>query len=345
MDVIAAHQKGRKNVVASMGTALTERQVYLVRSLAKTVVLALDADIAGQEATLRSLEASWRAMERRRFGQREEVSLRIAVLPEGSDPDDIIRESADRWDEIVKSAVPYMDFVIPAMARRHDLSTPQGKGRAAEALMPIIVSMGNAFEQDRYFGQLAGTLGVTREQLQASIGKLRPAPRERRPAGPQSSAPPSTTTVSPLASGDREPLEEFVLAALLHWPDLIEAVGDHSPEEFRRTENRELFTQLLAAGTIDELQRRLDESLLEHFTRLTESDIKPTTRQSAPRAIQQALERLERRHLGDRQAEILESVDFEPGAKLPKEVEDSIVSVNSKLKETYLVGAREKPHR
>ena len=67
MDVIAAHQHGRKNVVASMGTALTERQVYLVRTLAKTVVLALDADTAGQEATLRSLEASWRAMERRRF--------------------------------------------------------------------------------------------------------------------------------------------------------------------------------------------------------------------------------------------------------------------------------------
>ncbi len=344
MDVIAAHQNGRKNVVASMGTALTERQVYLVRSLAKTVVLALDADTAGQEATLRSLEASWRAMERRRFGQREEVSLRIAVLPEGSDPDDIIRESTDRWDEIVQAAVPYMDFVIPAMARRHDLSMPQGKARAVEALMPIIVSMGNAFEQDRYFGQLADTLGVTREQLQASIGKLRPAPRERRPAGAQPSAPPSTTTVSPLASGDRDPLEEFVLAALLHWPDLIEAVGDHSPEEFRRTENRELFTQLLAAGTIDELQRRIDESLLDHFTRLTESDLKPTTRQFAPRAIQQALERLEQRHLRDRQAEILESVDFEPGTKLPKDVEDSIVSVNSKLRETYLVGAREKPH-
>ena len=197
MDVIAAHQNDRKNVVASMGTALTERQVYLVRSLAKTVVLALDADTAGQEATLRSLEASWRAMERRRFGQREEVALRIAVMPEGRDPDDIIRESADRWDEIVKSSVPYMDFLIPAFARRYDLSTSQGKARAAEALMPIILSMGNAFEQDSYFGKLADALGVTREQLQASIGKLRPAGRERPPARAQSSAPASDTTVSP----------------------------------------------------------------------------------------------------------------------------------------------------
>ena len=185
MDVIAAHQHGRKNVVASMGTALTERQVYLVRTLAKTVVLALDADTAGQEATLRSLEASWRAMERRRFGQREEVALRIAVIPEGRDPDDLIRESPEQWDGIVQSAVPYMDFLIPAFARRYDLDSSQGKARAAEALMPIILSMGNSFEQDQYFGKLADTLGVTREQLQASIGKLRPAGRERPPARAQ----------------------------------------------------------------------------------------------------------------------------------------------------------------
>ena len=414
MDVIAAHQHGRKNVVASMGTALTERQVYLVRSLAKTVVLALDADAAGQEATLRSLEASWRAMERRRFGQREEVALRIAVMPEGRDPDDLIRESPDGWDEIVRSAVPYMDFVIPAFAGRHDLSTPQGKARAAEALMPVILSMGNAFEQDRYFGKLAEALGVTREQLQASIGKLRPVARERRPAGAQSSAPPSSTTVSPFASGDREPLEEFVLAALLHWPELLDVVGDHTPDEFSRTENRELFTQLLAAGTIDELRNHPDETLREHFTylreryiikpttrqlapkaidhaltrlrqrylkdwqaelmeshepgaplskelkdsivdvnsklketftRLTKSDIKSTNRQLVPPAIQQAIERLEQRHLRDRQAEILESAAFEPGAKLSEDIEDSIVDVNSKLKETHLAGVREKPHR
>ena len=345
MDVIAAHQHGRKNVVASMGTALTERQVYLVRSLAKTVVLALDPDAAGQEATRRSLDESWQASQRRRLGQREAVDLRIAELPEGRDPDDLIREALDKWDEIVQFALPYVDFLINKLPDRYDISNPQETAEAVEELRQPILSMADAEEQEPYFSKLADALGVTRQVLKARIEGPPPAGRRRLPTRAQPSAPPSTTTVSPLASGDREPLEEFVLAALLHWPELLEVVGDHTPEEFSRTENRELFTQLLAAGTIDELHRRLDESLLEHFTRLTESDIKPTTRQSAPRAIQQALERLERRHLRDRQAEILESVDFEPGAKLPKEVEDSIVSVNSKLKETYLVGAREKPHR
>ena len=344
MDVIAAHQHGRKNVVASMGTALTERQVYLVRTLAKTVVLALDADTAGQEATLRSLEASWRAMERRRFGQREEVVLRIAVMPEGRDPDDLIRKSPEQWDGIVQSAVPYMDFLIPAFARRYDLNTSQGKARAAEALMPIILSMGNAFEQDQYFGKLADTLGVTREQLQASIGKLRPAGRERPPARVQSSAPASDTTVSPLTSGDSEPREELVLAALLRWPDLIEAVGDHSPEEFRRTENRELFTQLLAAGTIGELPRRLDESLHNQYKRLKEKDISPTTRQSARRAIQQALGFLRQDYRKNRLAERVESLDLKPGAQL-QEVKDSIAIDNAKLMESFKAGGREKPQR
>ncbi len=347
MDVIAAHQLGRKNVVASMGTALTERQVHLVRSLAKTVVQALDPDAAGQEATLRSLEVSWRALERRRRGQREAVALRIAKLPEGRDPDDIIRESPQRWDEIIESSVPYMDFVIPALAGRYDLTTPEGKARAAEALLPVILSMGNAFEQDRFFAQLAGVLGVTRENLRASIGKMGPSPRERRERT-QSNASLPNATLSPLASGDRDPLEEFILAALLHWPDVLEAVGHHSPEEFQRSENRELFTLLLSSDTIDELRTRLDDSLLGHFTRLLNKDMKPTTRKEAGKAVQQALTRLEQRHLRDRLTESTESLQIESGAQLPPDVEavkESIINANSKLNESFhLVGVQQNRH-
>ena len=208
--------------------------------------------------------------------------------------------------------------------------------------MPTIQSTSNAFDQDRYFGQLADALGVTREQLQASIGKMRPAGRPRAPDRTRGNAQAPNTTESPLAAAEREPLEEFVLSALLRWPELKEDVGHHTPDEFRRTENRELFTQLLSAGTMDELQQHLDKTLLDHLDYLREIDLKPTNRQTAPRAVKQALTRLEQRYLRERQAEILESQ--EPGAPLPKDVQDSIVNVNSKLKESYLVGAREKPN-
>lgn len=346
MDVIAAHQHGRKNVVASMGTALTERQVYLVRSLAKTVVLALDADAAGQEATRRSLEESWQASQRRRLGQREAVTLRIAELPEGRDPDDLIREARDKWDEIVQFAHPYVDFLIDKLPDRHDLSTPQGKAEAAEELRNPILSMRNDPEQDRYFDKLANALGVTRETLQARIKGPPPEGRRRPPVRTQPSAPPSSRTLSPLASGDDKGREEFVLAVLLRWPDLIDVVGDHTPEEFRGTENRELFTQLLATGTIDELRNHPDETLREHFTYLRERyNIKPTTRQSAPRAIQQALGLLRQEYRRERYAERGESLDIKPGAQQSQEVKDSFAIDADRLKESFLVGARGKPRR
>jgi DNA primase len=340
MDVIAAHQSGYKNVVASMGTALTERQVYLVRSMAKTVVLALDQDSAGQEATLRSLEASWRTMERRQFGQRQQVALRIATLPEGHDPDDLIRQSPDEWERIVKSALPYMDFLIPALVRRHDVSTPQGKAQAAEALVSVIVSMGDAFEQDRYFGKLADALDVTREALQASIGKLRPTGRGRPPARTGSNAIASGTSISPFATSGSEPLEEYILAILFRWPDLKEVIEAHTPEEFRKTENREVFARWLVCNTIEELREHLDETLFDHLLYLIEKDLTPADQTSAETAIKQALTRLERRHLQDQQAEILESLNLDPSVAPPRDIEGSIVSVNSRLKQSYLVSTR-----
>ena len=342
MDVIAAHQHDYKNVVASMGTALTERQVSLVRSLAKTVVLALDADAAGQEATLRSLEVSWQAMERRRRGQRQQIALLIAKLPNGRDPDDIIRQSPDQWGRVVGSAAPYMDFLITALVRRHDVSTPEGKARAAESLMPMIVSMGNAFEQDRYFDKLANALGVTRDALQASVGKLLPSRRERAPTRAAASQGPS---VSPLAASNREPLEEYVLAILVKWPDLREEIRDHLPEEFTRTENREMFTRLFSASTIEELRQHLDETLLDHLEYLSRIDLTHADRRSGQTAVLQALTRLRQRYLRERQAEILESVEIDPSAPWPKGVEESIVEVNSRLKDSYYAGVRSRSLR
>ena len=117
MDVIAAHEHGFTNVVASMGTALTEHQVQLLQGHGKSFVLALDPDQAGQEATLRSLEASWHVFERQeaaiRGDARREMyqrpgqltGLRIGVLPPGRDPDALIRHDPEQWRGLIKGAV------------------------------------------------------------------------------------------------------------------------------------------------------------------------------------------------------------------------------------------------
>ena len=202
-----AHQHGFSNVVASMGTALTQQQVSLVTGLLrrpssqgpKDVILALDPDAAGQEATMRSLESSWNVFHAtpvsRTHGttlyERPELpSLKIAPLPEGKDPAELISENPEEWTSLLNNAVSLMDFLFKALSLRLDLSTPRGKARLAELLFPLISATPEPFQQDYYFQRLASLLGVGEATLQASLG--RPRPREDLVPGQVSRSPRGT---------------------------------------------------------------------------------------------------------------------------------------------------------
>ena len=111
MDAIQAHQAGFKNVVAQMGTAMTETQLQLVTRFAKKIILSLDSDAAGQSATMRSLETA-RTTLQADFSGRLSVDIRVLQIPGAKDPDDLIRETPERWTELVANALPVADFVI-----------------------------------------------------------------------------------------------------------------------------------------------------------------------------------------------------------------------------------------
>ena len=342
MDVIAAHQHGYTNVVASMGTALTEQQVNQLKSKATKFVLALDPDAAGQEATRRSLESSWRLVgfERQQIdGRRRSVGplyrsnrpdLRIATLPTGRDPDDLIRNEPSEWGRLIDEAVPFVDFALPAFAALYDLSNEHGKAQAAEALLPLVTATGNAFDQERYFRMLAKVLGVSPEALQASIGRpraggVRAVPRRTDPTrGP---------TASPLAGGRQDMLEDYVLALLLGQPALKERAQSVAPEYFRGTENKEVFTCWLGCTTIEELEDSLDGSLRDHLEYLLHMDLAPADPLSYETALDQSLRRLEQRHLQDLQELLLATEDVRVAP--PKDLADQIVGLNARLKELF----------
>ena len=192
MDAIAAHEKGFANVVASMGTAITESQVAEIRRLTGDVTMALDADAAGQQATLRSLESSWRVIQSSVAGrargttlfQRPEMAdLKIAVMPEGQDPDDMIRRSPEDWRKLVENASPLVEYLLGALAKQSDPSTPQGKEHIAGIIMPMIYAAPGGFQQDYYMRMLADALGVTREVLMSTAAVDRAA-TARRAANP-----------------------------------------------------------------------------------------------------------------------------------------------------------------
>jgi DNA primase catalytic core len=122
MDVIAAHQHENRNVVASMGTALTERQVAFLRQLTENFVLAFDPDEAGQAASERGTLIAYE----------KGASIRVINLPEGKDPDQIIRSSPDAWRQLVSEARPYHPAPAATGPSRAKRGALLGKERSEE---------------------------------------------------------------------------------------------------------------------------------------------------------------------------------------------------------------------
>jgi DNA primase len=132
-DVIALHQAGMRNAVGLMGTALTGEQVGELARMAQTVLLALDADTAGQEAMLR---ASGLAAKRN-------LELRVVTLPAGSDPAEVIqRDGAEAMKEAIAKAVPFVRFRVERALALGDGESADGRDRTVEQLRPVFATVG-----------------------------------------------------------------------------------------------------------------------------------------------------------------------------------------------------------
>lgn len=131
-DAIALHQAGMRNAVGLMGTALTGDQVGELARMAQTVLLALDADSAGQEAMLR---ASGLAAKRK-------LELRVVALPEGADPADLIQhEGAEAMAARVERSIPFVRFRVERVLAKGDDSSPEGRDRMLEELRPVFAQL------------------------------------------------------------------------------------------------------------------------------------------------------------------------------------------------------------
>lgn len=337
MDVIAAHQFGYTNVVASMGTALTENQVGLLKSLATNFILALDPDVAGQEATLRSLESSWKvlggqmaAARNRSMGvlyERQAVNLKIAALPDGRDPDELIRHDPKEWERITEAAEPLMDYLIPAIASRFDTSTGPGKTQVVETIFPLIAAQ-DAFDQDRYLRKLADAIGVTPETLKASLPRPQAPRRRRADALPQNSS--QNVSATTLNASPESALEDYTMALLMQRSEFKEIMSEFPSEHFRSPEHREILSKWLEASSEEELQASLDQSLHARLQTLVAQEIAPSDYRTWERALDQCLRRLQQRHLKELQETLLETGD--DSTPPSRDLEQEITSVNAAIK-------------
>lgn len=315
MDVIAAHQHGYRNVVACMGTALTTEQLQQLQRQTNNFVLALDADAAGQQATIRGLNQARQALSRVRkpvvtpggkvqIEERLGANLYITTLPDGRDPDDVIRQDAPLWEQIVAAAKPLVDFYCDVVAQQSDLTSARGKGEAVAELTPLIAELGDEIERQHYIQRLSRMVQIDEltiaSRVQASARTLRAGvDRKRRTAAQPPDAPsfdsaqpggveqhgavpPRAATSRPGTPG-RYDHEEHLLANLLTDVDLVVwlagvteryQLAPVQPQDWQHVENQEIFRalkQYLSGDEpwdVEQFQDMLDRHLHGRLARL-----------------------------------------------------------------------------
>ena len=342
MDAIAAHQAGFKNVVAQMGTALTEFQVDEIRRLTGKMTMALDQDAAGQNATLRSLDVvleNFRTKEVSHRGpdgstQTVDADPRIIVMPPGQDPDEVIHRSPSDWTKLVESAIPAITFRINAITSQGNIDTPEGKAKCVAEAAPFIHLLEGGIQQANAVELLANNLSVPIDTVKAALSRPSVARRARRPEQQR----PAATAASPFAKLDHDPVEEHCLQLLLGYPELRELAGGLLPEYFERHENRELFSRWLDAGpgldkdeTLAAVKRDGDDEVSGQLGSLTEKPLIPLDVNGRRASFLEVASRLEERNLKNLKSE--EVIRF---AESPPDLEegeyDDILRLNQQIK-------------
>ena len=193
-DALMAHQAGFTNVVASLGTALTPGQVAVLTRYAKKVALAYDVDPAGQSAgSFGVTELNNLISEVQQGGGVGLTDVGVVRLPDGKDPDEVIRESPDLWREAVRTPDPILAYLIDYHAGRIDTRTADGRRRLVDAVMPTLRKVSDPVVRDAYLQLLARRSGVEERILLESLHR-RPEPSRPGALGGGGAA---TTTPAP----------------------------------------------------------------------------------------------------------------------------------------------------
>lgn len=321
MDVILAHQGGFANVIASMGTAITEKQVNILKRFTGNLALALDADSAGEEAMLRCVT----------FENILDSELKVILLPAGKDPDEVIIENPGIWKELVSKAIPVLDYTFNTVAGTPP-TTAHEKTAVARRLLPLISEIKEPVRRGHYFQKLAHLTSTSESALEVELTKLQ--------SGRISTVAKRQAQTSPPKSSFSNPREEFCLALLLRYPELKEQNECVLPEYFDTSENREIFLALKhGCSDVASLKDKLDETVREHVEGIARINI-PEGR--IEEKYNDCVLRLRKRYLQNiemKKAEVLRSESETGGsaAELAKQEEQGVDNTNKLLEVTQKI--------
>ena len=304
MDVIVLHQEGFSNTVCPMGTALTDFQAKQLTRQTKHIVLALDGDAAGYHAAVKDIDIIREASASETPGDtqsllrqenRLNVDIRIVTIPEGLDPDEVVLENPETWEEIIHSAKPIVIHMMETLARGRDLGDAKTKSEIAAKIMPLIREVPDAIERETYRQQLARFLDIDESLLTYTGHTVSPGSGNRRafPAKPRLKTSADAMVFDPRDSFYNK--ENEILRCLYRYyenPGSLAAIDRKlrkfhleamSPADFNQTDLHEIARVYFRALDQDEeldtrayIENNLPESVRDTFTTLKNKKTDPT---------------------------------------------------------------------
>jgi DNA primase len=231
LDVIASHQAGIENVVAAAGTALTEAHLKDLGRYAPDIRFAFDSDKAGIAATERAIP----------LAQKVGVNVSIITIPDGKDPDELVRRDPKLWTQAIEKHQYAVDWLIDRYKLLLDVESGQGKRQFTDVVLQIIRGLSDKVEQDHYLSELAKSIGVSKE---AMASKLTEQAKEIRPVRLKK------VTVQTKVEGkdvtEHRKVEQHILSILLMQPNLRGDVPLLNDKMLAATEAQVLFEFLTA---------------------------------------------------------------------------------------------------
>lgn len=257
MDAIASYQAGIKNTVAVSGTSLTDEQIKLLKRYTLNVMIAFDADVAGAKANLRGIDLAWQAG----------LNVKVIHLPEGQDPDDLIRESKDKWKEAVKAADNFMDYIFTVTFKDLDLSRVDHKKLAAKKILAVVAKMGDEVERSHYLKKLADKLSVSEEALVKSLPGANNAAQKPKNEEQKTES---------IRVNKEQIVAEYLLALLIKFPEQIQSVSQRlTPEMITHIPSAELYKDLIIyynkdqSFSFDDFKKGLNQDRADYLNQLS----------------------------------------------------------------------------
>lgn len=171
LDMIIPFEAGIKNIVASLGTALTVEQIRLIKRYTSNVIMLYDPDLAGELATLRALELLIK----------EDMNVKIACIPQGKDPDSYVRNfGSEGLSKVIEEASPIFDYKLKLLLSKYDVNTTTGKDKIIREILPTIKKFENHTTRSEYIKKTAEKLKVDEKALLEDLKKCAEDDYERQ---------------------------------------------------------------------------------------------------------------------------------------------------------------------